>query len=357
MPIDIQNPEHLPSEFRIFYAWQSQCPPRINKNLIRTSLQQAIVRIEEELPEGIQLPLVLDSDTTGRAGSPDIADSIMAKIADSQIVVVDVSIVSRGETFGVGDDARAYPNPNTMVELGYAAGKHGWERVINVFNTASGRVEELPFDIRGRRITTYHCPENEDTSPAKKSLAGELYLAIATIIERIGSGQLRSECHEIERIKRSRDIIHLKEMMATIDTAVIDQLSSWRAGEECVYVLGFTDHWLLFSEMVSASRFHFYDDHLAQKVHGFEREWKNVAYLMYVCHESGFFGEPDSVDWDAKHLREVGSWSDDESFESCEQVVRSFRELLKYIHERYPEIDLRETDSLARDALRRRSED
>lgn len=354
MPIAIQNPANLPSEFRIFYAWQSQCPPRINKNLIRTSLQQAIVRIEEELPEGVQLALVLDSDTTGREGSPDIADAIMDKIATSQVVIVDVSIVSRDASASGDEESRAYPNPNTMVELGYAAGKHGWARVVNVFNTASGRLEELPFDIRGRRITTYHCPEGEDTSSAKKKLAGELYLAISTIIERIGSGQLRSEDREIERTKRSRDITHLREMLATIDSSVIDELSRWRTWEDYVDVPCFTDRWLLFSELVSASRFHFYDHQLAQKVERFKAAWRESANLMYFC-SVDFTGEDVDSAWDVEAVMEVESLDDDESMQHCNQTVLSFRELLKYVHEQYPEIDIRETDSLAREAVRRRN--
>lgn len=47
---------------------------------------------------------------------------------------------------------RATPNPNVLVELGYAAHSLGWDRIIVVVNTAHGAIEELPFDFRARIV-------------------------------------------------------------------------------------------------------------------------------------------------------------------------------------------------------------
>lgn len=39
--------------------------------------------------------------------------------------------------------------------MGYAAKKLGWDRVICIFNTEFGKISDLPFDLRNRRILTY----------------------------------------------------------------------------------------------------------------------------------------------------------------------------------------------------------
>jgi hypothetical protein len=45
-----------------------------------------------------------------------------------------------------GKNRRRTPNPNVLVELGYALKALGDERVIVVVNTAFGKEELLPFD-------------------------------------------------------------------------------------------------------------------------------------------------------------------------------------------------------------------
>jgi hypothetical protein len=42
-----------------------------------------------------------------------------------------------------------------LFELGYASAILGWERIIMVQNTAYGEIEDLPFDLRGRRVLQY----------------------------------------------------------------------------------------------------------------------------------------------------------------------------------------------------------
>lgn len=111
-------------------------------------------------------------------------------------------------------------------------------------------------------------------------MAGDLYLAIATIIEQIGRGQLSSEDHAIELTKRSRDLTHLQEMMATIDSSVVDQLTTCR--DDVDYIPAAIDHWLFFSELVSASRFRFYDDRLTQIVTCFKSAWEGCAYAAKI---------------------------------------------------------------------------
>jgi hypothetical protein len=71
-----------------------------------------------------------------------------------------------------------------LVELGYAANQHSWDNVICVLNLAFGKIEQLPFDLRSRRIVTYTLhPEPQDKSAARKELVSKLTSAIKEIHE------------------------------------------------------------------------------------------------------------------------------------------------------------------------------
>ena len=47
------------------------------------------------------------------------------------------------------------PNPNVLIELGYAIKTLGWSKIICLFNSQTGKIEDLPFDINHNRVTAY----------------------------------------------------------------------------------------------------------------------------------------------------------------------------------------------------------
>lgn len=53
------------------------------------------------------------------------------------------------------------------MELGYAVHKLGWERVICLFNSDYGKISDLPFDLRNRRIITYQTDINKSEQKEK----------------------------------------------------------------------------------------------------------------------------------------------------------------------------------------------
>ena len=119
----------------------------------------------------------LDRDTAGLAGSPAISDSIFAKIALSDVFIADVTIVNP-RTKG-----RLTPNPNVLVELGFAASILGWDRILLVQNTAFGLPEKLPFDLRGRRIVGYDAKLGEkNCAEVRKILQGRLEIALKSAL-------------------------------------------------------------------------------------------------------------------------------------------------------------------------------
>jgi len=121
---------------------------------------------------------VVDRDTQGIPGAPDIASTIFAKITVADVFVADVSIIVRNEN-------RATPNPNVLIELGYALKTLGHERVVLVFNEEFGRIEELPFDLRTRRVLAYRMPaEGTPKGPERKILQKQFDAAIRAALAR-----------------------------------------------------------------------------------------------------------------------------------------------------------------------------
>lgn len=47
------------------------------------------------------------------------------------------------------------PNPNVLIELGYAIKVLGWSKIICLFNSETGNIEDLPFGINHNRVTPY----------------------------------------------------------------------------------------------------------------------------------------------------------------------------------------------------------
>lgn len=156
----------------IFYSWQSDLDNGVNRNLIEDALKRALKAISRDESETIDP--VLDRDTVGIAGSPSISESIFAKICFADAFVADVTIINN-DSIG-----RRTPNPNVLIELGYAIAQLGWDRILLIQNTAFGGPEELPFDLRGRRIVTYSFDGKtpNDRSEIKSVLQGRLETAL-----------------------------------------------------------------------------------------------------------------------------------------------------------------------------------
>ena len=147
----------------VFYVWQSDLPNSTNRGFIQKALEDAATDISAD--DTVDIEPVIDRDTQGVPGSPDISKTIFEKIASADALVADVSIINKEQR------SRPTPNPNVLIELGYAFHALGHQRVILVFNKVYGRIEDLPFDLRMRRAITYDMPEEStDRSTERKRL-------------------------------------------------------------------------------------------------------------------------------------------------------------------------------------------
>ncbi len=161
----------------IFYSWQSDLPNNSNRGFIESCLKKTIKQVDEVMP--FQLELNIDRDTKFEVGTPNILESIFKKIERAKIFIADISIINSDSSY------RKCPNPNVLIELGYAARVLGWERVFCFYNTDYGSVEDLPFDLKQRRPIQYSL-KGKNKSEVRNSIAQILTDSIIKIHENGG---------------------------------------------------------------------------------------------------------------------------------------------------------------------------
>lgn len=165
---------------RVFYSWQSDLPNNINRGFIEDALKKAIVQLGRDDDELFipQRNLEIDKDTKGVPGSPPIADTIFEKISNCSVFVADLTFV------GTTTDGCPIPNPNVLIEYGYAQAKRGHLRIVGVMNAAYGNPdwETLPFNLRHKKWPIAYTLTEKSTSAErlaqKKDLAGNLVVAL-----------------------------------------------------------------------------------------------------------------------------------------------------------------------------------
>jgi hypothetical protein len=93
-----------------------------------------------------------------------------------------------------------------LIELGYAAARLGWNKIICIFNAAYGKIEELPFDIKFRRILQYKFDETTDKKLAKE----QLVKVFESVLKNIDLKEIQRQ-YEINE-KFSKEPEHLKRI-------------------------------------------------------------------------------------------------------------------------------------------------
>jgi hypothetical protein len=163
----------------VFFSWQADTLPRCGRNFLKDILEEICKGIasDTDVAEALR-EIGADSDTQGVAGQPPIVETIFKKIDAASVFVADMTFVGRRI------DGRSTPNPNVLIEYGWALKTLGHQRIIAVMNTAYGEPtnDNLPFDlIHVRRPIQYNL--SESAAPAakakeKKSLVADLNRAI-----------------------------------------------------------------------------------------------------------------------------------------------------------------------------------
>lgn len=183
----------------VFYSWQSDL--RETRNVIEAALEKALRSLNRDLPA--ENALELDQDTRGVAGWPEITSALFDKIDQCEVFVADIT-----PNNGPNSDFRITPNPNVLLELGYAlATEFGRTRIICVINThylPNGDLRELPFDLRGSRPVQFTLQdptqrgaesgqEDPTRTRARIDLAAKLKEALATVMKALEAERLDAE--------------------------------------------------------------------------------------------------------------------------------------------------------------------
>lgn len=173
----------------IFYSWQSDTPTASGKNLVARAIGDAIATLNAQAEvEPAQRDfrdelLALDSDTSGEPGSPPIVATIFNKIDRATAFVSDLTYVA------ARDDGRRMPNPNVLLEHGWALKSLSWRAVISVLNTANGHPKDhpLPFDLQhSRGPIFFECPDSADDETrgaVRKTLTKALVQRLRAVLE------------------------------------------------------------------------------------------------------------------------------------------------------------------------------
>ncbi len=171
-------------QFTVFYSWQIDSPEETNKKFLREVIKEAIAKVSAD---GVLVDSPrFESGMDGVSGTPEVATVMFDKIDECAIFIGDVTIVAQIPPSELGKETKFIPNPNVSLELGYAAARIGWGRVICVMNEAFGRRDQQPFDVRNRRYPIDYTLDPKDLSQkaaVKKYLVDLLYKAMKNVQE------------------------------------------------------------------------------------------------------------------------------------------------------------------------------
>lgn len=171
----------------VFWSWQSDYDEKSCHFFVRDALKEAINQVSDAMSLDPADRPSLDHDTKGARGMVDIRSVILEKIRNCSLFVADLTPI--GRTI----EGKWIPNPNVMIELGWAMHVPGAEYIIPVLNTAQGcTVENLPFDIRGRRVVQYSLDSNASHSERKAELAKLVALLRDTMMQELKLKETRS---------------------------------------------------------------------------------------------------------------------------------------------------------------------
>lgn len=158
---------------RIFYAWQS------DHNTSRTHIGEALRRIATTANSEWKAlaPIIIEMATDVGDGAVRIDLALMEKIARADCVVADSTPVAVHKS-------RLLPNPNILIEIGYALASKPAEQVILIEHSAHTKTllaedsaARLPFDIDHVHRVRYDAP-----AELRKRLESE----IRQLLQRLG---------------------------------------------------------------------------------------------------------------------------------------------------------------------------
>ncbi len=329
----------------IFYSWQSDLDKKYNRYAIEASLKEAQKRLKAE-----SICVDIDQATRGEVGTPDIVETILKKITQSEVFVCDVTYINHDCKCLRGDSTlRRTPNPNVLFELGYALRILGWERVLIILNTDYGKIDDLPFDLNKRLVLSYSCNETNKRESIQK-LSGDLKSRIIAIIEKNPTKPILIGEVSIEKVRRDRDISTLNDVLSTLHIPTLLNFIHEDAPKYRSHLL--INMYNIFEGSLKLNIVHFYDDLLGEK----------FMHVVRALDESLAYGEcfddvPNSDRYIFRIPGDVFRTDEEEkkylSLDNSRiKLYRVLTDFIKYLKDRYIEVDIVKTNKSAFELLR-----
>lgn len=194
----------------IFFSWQSDSLTLTGRNLIERALQRAIATVAADADiDPADRELAVDRDSVGVSGSPPLVETIFGKVDRAAVFLSDLTYVAQRQ------DGRRMPNPNVLLEHGWALKGLSWRRVVSVMNIAAGHPDDypLPFDLQHfKRPIFYDCPDDADEDmrrAAREGLTRQFVSALRAILddealraERVPAPLAEPHPHDVELLAR-----------------------------------------------------------------------------------------------------------------------------------------------------------
>lgn len=337
MDVKVEQEEKI----SVFYSWQSDLLDATNRQAIRGALRNAASKIESE--NILSLNITIDEATRNEPGSPNIPQTILDKISNSDIFVCDITTIN-----SKSDMERKVPNPNVMYELGFAVSQLGWGRIILLFNTEFGCFpEDTPFDIDRHRASPYALELDKDKKTTLKKigpLTSLLNEALTAII--VNNPDKPSEGKELspEERKRKRDISNINWAISTLHLPSLDHHITQvpRCIDDRIFYF-----WESFKGVVSNSLFHLYDKKIDSLMKKFYTEWETTIsfgqhYHMGSNVNINIFSNPmdaplnkeQEQDWNTIAL-------------AAKKLYSTKNDLLDYLRNEYIEVDIDDCNNKA----------
>jgi hypothetical protein len=171
--------------YTVFYSWQNDRPTKEGRNLIQRALEMAAKAIsaDVQVEEPMREERVVERDTQNVPGSSPIFQTILDKIDKASVFLADLTFC--GARNGGN---RKTPNPNVLIEYGYALKCVGHLQIIGVMNSAHGEPsrESLPFNLADLRYPlTYNLRDgatDDERKVEREKLAKALEKALRDIL-------------------------------------------------------------------------------------------------------------------------------------------------------------------------------
>jgi len=320
----------------IFYSWQSDLPKTTNLTGIRQCLRVAVNNLESEYED---LRFELEEATRNMPGSPNIPETIFAKISNCDIFICDLTTINNTES-----NIRKVPNPNVLIELGYAIAILGWSRIIMLFNTNYGKFpDDMPFDIDRHRASPYVISDKTDKS-GKNGLSSLLKVAIKEIIEKAPVKVSEAVTESPDEKKRRLDIANLKWLLGSFHITTFDTFIEYMPDIVIRRIFYYKNN---FTSIMDSNSFHLYDKELLELLNKFRVNWvKSLSFSQHYFPDNS--GENYRYDIPMDVIPSAESRDNYHELETIRiTLVDNFKELLEYIRNNYLEIDIEELNKLA----------